>query len=119
MKFFTIKTQDPNTIGEYFRDQFFKQEINGKYFKGCYSTFELQDSVVKLPDEIVDKDYPEDSEVYTCAQKIIDNQKIVMKYYWDGDGILEFHFEDGSYLENDDCKKDYIWKWRKEGDFRY
>jgi hypothetical protein len=37
-----------------------------------------------------------------------------MKYYWDGDGQLEFHFPDGSILMNTDCKKDYRWEYYEQ-----
>lgn len=32
-------------------------------------------------------------------------------YYWDGDGVLAFTFDDNRYISNSDCKKDYGWEW--------
>jgi hypothetical protein len=107
--------KNPNIIGELLRDTFFKEEYetcgNQKYRKvGCYSIFELAEDVVELPEEPIDEEYPEDGN-YRVAKKIVDGQEIIMKYYWDGDGQLEFHFPDGSILANDDCKKDYTWEY--------
>ena len=109
---------NPNMIGELLRNEFFKEEyetyLGKKYRKtGCYSTFNLAEGVEELPGEPVDPNYPADG-TYTVSQKIIDGKKIVMKYWWDGDGTLEFHFEDGSLLCNGDCKKDYVWEYYSE-----
>ena len=101
------------------RDTFFKEEyetVYGKQYRktGCYSTFELAEGAISLPDEPIDPEYPEDGN-YTVASKTINGENVIMKYYWDGDGQLEFHFEDGSVLVNDDCKKDYVWEYFSGG----
>jgi hypothetical protein len=106
-------------LGEMLRKEFFAEEYDifggEKYRKlGCYSVFEVKADVVPLPDEAIDKEYPEDGN-YHVFSKIIDKEIVIMKYYWDGDGTLEFHFNNGSCLVNDDCKKDYVWKYYENG----
>jgi hypothetical protein len=95
---------DPDAIGEFLRDIFFDQK-NGV---GCYSTFDVRTDFIKSePDEqetILGDDYVINWTVYSYAG-------IKMRYYWDGDGTLEFHLPDGRILENTDCKKDNRWGW--------
>lgn len=99
-------TKDPNIIGEILRDKFFKQNRQKGCF-GCYSTFELRENVIKLPDFVeVDKDFSDITTTWTRAK--LDD--VEMRYYWDGDGVLEFHLSDGGLVFNDDCKKDYRWE---------
>ena len=108
--------ENPNVVGEYLRDQFFNQS-KGK--RGCYSTFESNENVVELDKESIDEDYDNLNIYYHVFSKEIDNEKIIMKYYWDGDGTLEFHFEDGTQIFNNDCKKDYCWEFLdSEGNWR-
>lgn len=113
----TIETEDPNIIGEVLRAKFFKP--GGL---GCYEIFNLQDDVKVLPDEpqewfdfnfdppkmVSDRPEPEYPEFYTVAIK----DDVKMRYYWDGDGYLEFILPDGSVIYNSDCKK--TWGWRRE-----
>lgn len=100
-------------LGEALRNEFFNQD-DGNY--GCYSTFELRDGIEELPSEIVDNDWGDYEIKCSVFSKTINDKKVIMKYWWDGDGTLEFHFEDGSYLYNGDCKKDYVWEYvMKEG----
>ena len=111
--------KNPNMAGEFLRNSFFKEEyeivLGKKYRKlGCYSTFNVEDDVISLPDEPIDEEYPEDG-IYHVFSKNIVGEEIVMKYYWDGDGQLEFHFQNGSVLVNDDCKKDYVWEYFSNG----
>ncbi len=110
---------NPNELGEMLRKEFFAEQYETfdgeKYRKlGCYSTFDVAEGVALLPDEPIDKEYPEDGN-YHVFISIIDGETIIMKYYWDGDGTLEFHFSNGSCLVNDDCKKDYVWKYYENG----
>lgn len=106
---FNSLSNDPDAVGEFLRDQFFVQWENGKRKgTGCYSTFELQPDVTVLPKEPVDDD---PDMYYDVALKNVQGEQIKMRYYWDGDGLLQFIFEDGVVLENDDCKKDYGWEW--------
>lgn len=105
---------NPDMVGELLRQEFFKEEyetyLGKKYRKtGCYSTFNLAEGVEELPDEPVDPNYPSDG-TYHVSKKIVDGRVVIMKYWWDGDGTLEFHFEDGSLLCNNDCKKDHDWE---------
>lgn len=119
---FSVKAfpkRNPNEVGELLRNEFFKEEYAvpkyGRYRKlGCYDTFELAEDVVTLPDEPIDPDYPSEGS-YHVFEKIIDNQKVTMMYYWDGDGDLSFYFEDGSCVTNDDCKKTYNWEYFETG----
>lgn len=104
--------EQPDEAGEFLRGVFFNQST-GKY--GCYSTFELNPGVEELPDETVTlsentspNDWYNDSWTWTRAQF----NDIIMRYYWDGDGMLEFLLPDGSILSNDDCKKDYGWTYK-------
>jgi hypothetical protein len=108
--FKTISTNDPNALGEYYRDQFFVQYKDGEYIgKGCYAVFDLHPNCETIPDELVDEEW--DDLKWTVVAREINGERVVMKYYWDGDGILDFHFPDGSFLHNSDCKKDYVWEW--------
>lgn len=95
-------TQDANIVGELLRDKFFNQDReNGKF--GCYSTFELNNGVVKLPDEM-----NEEFVVKVICAKLDD---IVMKYWWEHDGDLSFYFLNGEILNNSDAKKSHGWQW--------
>jgi hypothetical protein len=107
---FTIHSdpkEHPNIVGELLRNEFFNQ-YNGKL--GCYSTFDVNTDVKDLPRETV-FGVDDDEIMYNVFEKTVDGQRVVMKYYWDGDGTLEFHFEDGNFISNDDCKKDYVWEY--------
>ncbi len=98
-------TEDSNIIGEILRDKFFKQDReNGKF--GCYSTFELRKDVTELPEE-KNSDYGFENGVTVTCAKLDD---IVMKYFSEHDTNLSFYFPNGKILSNDDCKKDYGWK---------
>lgn len=101
----------PDIVGELLRDQFFESKLG----YGCYSTFVTRSDVIQLPDEDIDPDpddYYIDNEIhYKVFEKTIDDSQVIMKYYWDGDGTLEFHFSDGSSLYNDDCKKANNWEY--------
>ena len=98
----------PNEFGEMLRDKFFDQTKG----TGCYSTFETLPDVKQLASEEIENDFYTDLGIkYQVFSKEFGKKTIIMKYYWDGDGTLEFHFEDGSYLINDDCKKDYTWEY--------
>ena len=110
-----ILTDEPDSLGEHFRDQFFVQYDGEKYLgKGCYSQFDVHPDVVELETIPVDPEYP-DLDKWIRYQKEINGEIVLMRYYWDGDGCLEFHFEDGSFIRNNDCKKDYNWEWGKNG----
>ena len=75
-----------NLLGEVLRNHFFDQSKG----YGCYSSFDLNKEVEQLPEEPVYFDPNNQAEgiefTYTCAKR--DN--IIMKYYWDGDGYLQF-----------------------------
>jgi hypothetical protein len=114
LNMFVSPEEFPDFIGEFLRDSFFDQSKG----KGCYETFDLKEDVENLPDESIDtSDWDSNwidnniEYVYRCAKKVIDDKVVIMKYYWDGDGVLEFHFEDGSILENNDCKCSYDWEY--------
>ena len=93
----------PDLVGEVLRDRFFLQD-QSQHLYGCYSTFKLRQEVQSLPPEPVEDD---PSMVWTRAER----DGILMRYYWDGDGTLEFVFPDGARVRNTDCKKDHAWEW--------
>lgn len=97
-----------NLLGEYLRNHFFDQD-DGYY--GCYSTFDVRGDVKELEREPVH--YWDDDDVidfyWHVFEKIMDDEIVKMRYYWDGDGTLQFIFEDGSMIANTDCKCDYNW----------
>jgi hypothetical protein len=106
-KIFTMSIDienNPDAVGEFLRNEFFDQS---KGERGCYSTFEIRPDVIKLKDEPVED--CGDEFTYQVYKKIVQERNVLMKYYWDGDGTLEFHFTDRSMLINTDCKKDYTW----------
>lgn len=97
----SINPQDnPNAVGELLRSRFFDEKDGF----GCYTSFDWAPGVQALSDESV-----EDDEGMSWRRATLDN--IECRWYWDHDGTLEFHFPDGSFLSNDDCKKDYRWEY--------
>lgn len=117
MKLVIDAKNNPDMLGELLRQEFFKEEyevsLGIRYRKlGCYSTFEIAEGVVQSEDEPLDEEFPEEGH-YHVFEKFIDGQLVTMKYYWDGDGELDFYFDDGM-LCNDDCKKTYGWKFYSE-----
>ena len=97
------ETSPANSVGEFLRSQFWDQS-GDKY--GCYSTFTYRDGVEALPLE-VDGEGTDWEIKWQCARW----NGVECRWYWDGDGVLQFIFPDGSVLENSDCKKDYTWEW--------
>lgn len=97
----------PDTAGEYLRSVFFDQgPLHSRTALGCYSTFELRDGIEPLPDHLQRSgDWP-----ITWRRARQPETGIVMRYYWDGDGVLEFLFPDGTRLVNRDCGKTYGWE---------
>jgi len=103
---YKIAQNRPSLAGEILRELFFKQNKNDL---GCYSTFELNEDVVKYPN------ITRGELVWNRTKRMFfPNETIEMQYVWDGDGTLIFIFVDGSYLINTDCKKDYDWKYHAE-----
>lgn len=97
----------PNELGEALRNEFFNQDSGGF---GCYSTFEVRPGVLfsGIYPTFMDREISVETRVYT---KKVSGIEVTMQFWWDGDGTLEFHFPDGSYLYNGDCKKDYVWQY--------
>lgn len=115
MRFVTVsyRTCEPDHIGEWLRDMFFNQSPEMPHRShsktGCYSTFELNADVRELPNESESR-WGNNHE-YTCAEKDFPEVgTIKMRYYWDGDGYLEFLFTDGYTIYNTDCKCSYGWR---------
>jgi hypothetical protein len=101
--------RDVDALGEALRNEFFNQD-KGEF--GCYSTFELRDGVFQETKFIEGIDEEEDSwyEIaWTSAKKYVSDTLVEMRYYWDGDGYLSFHFLDGTAIANSDCKKSHGW----------
>jgi len=115
MKKLAIQTNDPNTIGEYLRNVFFDQTKG----KGCYDSFDVTENTLTLPTQLVDPEY-DSITTWNIFQKDVNFndkvEKVIMRYYWDGDGTLEFIFDDNSSVLNTDCKKTYNWKWKENAD---
>lgn len=113
--YWEIVKSNLDVFGETLRQFFFKQTEDRL---GCYDVFDVREGVEKLPDD--DSIYnPANNwicwmDVWHCFQLEIPGLGLVkMRYSWDGDGVLEFHFPDGQILENGDCKKTYGWKYIK------
>ena len=99
-----ITVKDPNAMGELLRAMFFRDH-DGENHVGGYTTMDWADKVRPLERILVD---PEDEEfpMYWTRGEL---EGIECRWYWDGDGTLEFEFPDGGILSNTDCKKDYRW----------
>lgn len=91
----TDTISNPDALGELLRNIFFDQS-KGKF--ECYSAFDLNHGVRPLRDEVIE------GCVYRCAQW----KGIKMRYYWDGNGYMEFNLE-SSILCNTDCKRSHGW----------
>ena len=93
-----------NLLGEFLRNYFFDQSKG----TGCYSTFELNSEVKELPQENIEDwdDVFNPNVKYTVASR----EGIIMRYYWDGDGYLEFILPNDKIIFNSDCKKDHGWR---------
>lgn len=112
MKMMTIKTDEPNALGEYFRNEFYTQYEGDRYLgRGGYSSVELQLDVTTHDKEKRGEQEDGWEELWSVYSKYIEGEHVIMKLYWDGDGTMEFHFDDGNTLINTDCKKDYTWEW--------
>lgn len=99
---------NPIFTGENLRNRFFTDDGYG-----CYRNFDVRDDVVKLESTPVtyNDGFVDESHVWT--RYVLD--EIVMEYYWDGDGVLQFIFSDGTILVNNDCKKSSTWEWDFSG----
>ncbi len=98
-----LNTSDPNVIGEYLRDQFWPRKH--KLDTGCYNNFDYAEDVYHIYEMKVD-DY-----IFHYAKKKIGDLVYECRWMWDGDGELTFYLPDRSVLVNNDCKKDYTWRW--------
>lgn len=110
---FKTGESDPNLTGETLREITFDQNLR-KGTRGCYSTFDVREGCEKLNDEVVylPSDPLENEDFYWTRYRFwLGAYAVVMRWYWDGDGTLEFIFPDNSVLFNDDCKCDYTWHW--------
>jgi len=102
-----------NCLGETLRDQFFDQSKG----LGCYSSFDVKSDVIELESEPLDpNDISEYALYWKRYSKVFNDQSIEMRYYWDGDGVLEFILPNGVILSNGDCKKTYRWKTFNQND---
>ena len=102
---------------------------------GCYTTFDWQADVEELEPIVVEEStcsYCQDTAhvnsfdfskcsctyaaTWTRSKKVVrveeeygTSDEIECRYWWDGDGTLIFILPDGSWLVNEDCKKDHDW----------
>lgn len=114
----------PNLAGELLRDKIFNQ-VNNK--KGCYSTFEINydfkivdksdGRIQKLWKYLFDEyeiDEYDDFQEEISSANIVENDDLIAMWYWDGDGTLLIYVKAENILfVNEDCKKDYTWKIKK------
>jgi hypothetical protein len=102
--------------GEALRGLVFNQKYNGYnigQYRGCYSTFELNEGFKEINPEKYPKlinffrpDYDDSIKV-----QAYENEEIVAMWYWDGDGCLILYIKGEEYFYyNGDCKKDYVWE---------
>ena len=108
--------EDVIPVGEWLRRRFFDEKMlpDGYRTYGCYSEFDVKDDVVELPQVPVswpDEDWPSDL-MWKCYSLELPEGTVYLRWYWDGDGILEFQLPDGTVFHNGDCKKDYEWETR-------
>lgn len=113
----TATVEDANTFGELLRDYCFVPDKYGNSL-GCYSTFDLRSSflAVPLPPDVErfllgepDPEWSNREEGLKSVSCYSDGN-ILVAWFWDGDGTLYFR-EGNRAVINDDCKKDYVWKW--------
>lgn len=126
---------DSSVFGELLRQEIFiEQKKDPKNHYGCYTTFEVRDDFKPVPSKngtvmsvlIFNAihgctpneflyDIENNPDTYKCKRdientKIYTNGTEYVGWYWDGDGTLAV--SDGDKIAvNDDCKKDYEWKW--------
>ena len=93
---------EPDLAGERLRDLFFDQTKG----LGCYYSFDTRPRVVGLGESPIGGEWNEGIN-WQCFQL----GSFEMRYYWDGDGVLQFRLPDGSWLSNSDCKKSYNWEY--------
>lgn len=104
----------PNQTGEILRCIFFADEVDedGEPLYGCYDHFQLSEDAEPLDSTPVEYDSDATDNSHTLQWTRAKIKTITMQYYWDGDGMLVFIFQNGSALINSDCKKDYNWKYQ-------
>lgn len=107
-----------DVVGEALRGKFWKQPYSttkyGTYREtGCYSSFDYQDDVEELEPEIEERQEHWSGEEWTDRTEWHRARwrDILCRWYWDGDGTIEFHLPDGFVLRNTDCKKTYGWEY--------
>lgn len=117
--------KDPNKIGEILREAIFVKKNASDY--GCYSTFDLlpefkEVTLINNSDlfEKLTKVLANDCDLYECDEDefhqdytihMFSNGNVHVAWYWDSDGTLLLISEELKMaVLNDDCKKDYTWK---------
>lgn len=93
---------DEDTAGELLRSLFFAGD------GGCYWSFDVRPGVESLPDEPLPQDERSMPDDHWTVYRY---NGVKMRYFWDGDGTLEFKLSDGTVLHNGDCKKSYGWEY--------
>lgn len=119
---YLIATDDPNQLGEYFRNHV---AFTNEGF-GCYSNFNLTPGFTEITKSNDTNLHTELSVLLTCKSwrgefqdKIAtySNGSVDVAWYWDGDGVLLFRVRDRQrhngkplILIHPDCKNDYEWE---------
>jgi hypothetical protein len=114
---FDLETMEPNAIGEFLRDLFFKKPADGSWSYGCYTTFEVRDDAVpaspKLIRSFFEEEWEEELSFYGYLLRL-QSVRIGCFWYWDGDGDLSFVLADNEgmfrIIRNTDCKKAGNWE---------
>ena len=117
----TIDTQqeeDPNIVGEIFREYTFVGEG-----LGCYSNFDVKDSFMEQDHAFLDMevhrrigglilDESEEALIEYLVRVTIyqdSDTGLIVAWHWDGDGTLYFREGDVEVI-NTDCKNAYTWE---------
>jgi len=123
-----LVTIDTDTLsldekGELLRGLVFDQQLvtskswHGSVYKyrqtGCYSTFDLNSDFIKINPEKYPKLFNriKPSSDWDIHVQAYENDRIVVMWWWDGDGDLTIWIkEEPTALQNTDCKKGYGWE---------
>jgi hypothetical protein len=123
----TKTTENPNSLGESLR--YFTFKCAGDEY-GCYSSFMVADVFEPIKEDAVIKKYSKilgateedalslykyeikESDIPKEFKSFCKPVKIIVAWYWDGDGVLYFEITENNITRkviNTDCKKSYEW----------
>lgn len=110
MKLDLNKIENPNALGELFRDITFVKNNKDDY--GCYSTFDVHKEFKEINDkkqinqikELMGLEHDDHLTIYFNS-----DLNLIVAWHWDGDGTLLFQHKEITII-NTDCKKGYTWE---------